>query len=158
MEVGDAKAVCSRLENSAADRPPANCSLRTRSGAANSRRALPSQCPPLHVAIPNRLQTDTKILLPREIQLPFLPWAYRQLPQSCERVRPAALVVRPNPIDALRSGPNHGFPCGQQHRKLNVTFRSFRTRRCEPGWRPDRQKGNRIPLSFNFSNRPATNR
>jgi hypothetical protein len=25
-------------------------------------------------------------------------------------------------------------------------------------WRPDRQNGNRIPLSFNFSNRAATNR
>src|SRR4029077_12177188 len=28
----------------------------------------------------------------------------------------------------------------------------------EPGWRPDGQNGNRIPLSFNFSNRAATNR
>jgi choline dehydrogenase len=35
MEVGYAKAVYSRVEHSAADRPPANCSVRTRSGAAN---------------------------------------------------------------------------------------------------------------------------
>jgi hypothetical protein len=35
MEVGDAKAVYSRLENSAADGPPANCSYEQDLGVAN---------------------------------------------------------------------------------------------------------------------------
>ena len=35
---------------------------------------------------------------------------------------------------------------------------SFEHRVAKPRQKPDRQNGNRIPLSFNFSNRAATNR
>ena len=37
-------------------------------------------------------------------------------------------------------------------------FSFIRAQGCETSRKPDRQNGNRIPLSFNFSNRAATNR